>query len=187
MRYFTFPVRFQLNSDISHTFFNVGNLHTMVKHGMVVQRCATEFLNPGKILVTAFDAPLYALAKQVQWKWPATHGEDRHVVMLGGLHIEMAVWSTLGDYLEDSGWTAALTQAGIASSGTADSFLKAAHLTRTRHGHQVCALALSKLQQDAFLSLETLDNEENKDAWRQKMVEKALCFSSGILCSEWRS
>ena len=45
--------------------------------------------------------------------------------MLGGLHIEMAVWNTLGDYLEDSGWTAALTQAGIASSGTADSFLKA--------------------------------------------------------------
>ena len=81
--------------------------------------------------------------------------------MLGGLHTEMAVWNTLGDYLEDSGWTAALTQAGVASSGTADSFLKAAHLTRTRHGHQVCALALSKLQHDAFLSSESLDDEGN--------------------------
>ena len=44
--------------------------------------------------------------------------------MLGGLHIEMAVWSTLEDYLENSGWTAALTQAENASSGTADSFLR---------------------------------------------------------------
>ena len=58
-----------------------------------------------------------------------------------------------------------LTQAGIASSGTADSFLKAAHLTRTRHGHQVCALALSKLQQDAFLSSEALHDEESREAW----------------------
>lgn len=88
---------------------------------------------------------LSALAKQVQWKWPDTHGEDRYVVMLGGLHIEMAVWNTFGDYLQDSRWTTALTQAGVASSGTADSFLKAAHLTRPRHGHQVSALALFKM------------------------------------------
>ena len=39
----------------------------------------------------------------------------------------------------------ALVQAGIASSGTADSFLKVSHLTRTRHAHQVTALALAKL------------------------------------------
>jgi len=62
----------------------------------------------------------------------------------------------LGDYLEDSGWTAALTRAGIASSSLADSFLKAAHFTRTRYGHHVCAIALSKLQQDAFISPEAL-------------------------------
>ena len=86
-------------------FYEKAATAAMVKHGMAVQHRATEFLNPGQIPVTAFDAPLYALAKQVQWKWPATHGEDKHVVMLGGLRIEMAVWSTLGDYLEDSGWT----------------------------------------------------------------------------------
>ena len=70
------------------------------------------------------DAPLYALAKLVQWKWPNTHGEWEHVVMMGGLHIKMAMCSTFGDYLDGCGWTAALTQAGIASSGTDDSFLK---------------------------------------------------------------
>ena len=55
-------------------------------------------------------------------------------------------------------------------------FLRAAHLTRTRHGYQVCALALSKLQQDAFLSSETLHDEEKIQAWRQKMVEKSPTF-----------
>ena len=44
--------------------------------------------------------------------------------MFGGLHnIEMALWKTIGDFLEDSGWTAALTESGIATAGKANSFL----------------------------------------------------------------
>ena len=80
----------------------------------------------------AVDQPLFAFAKMVQWKWPDTHGEDKYVVMFGGLYLEMALWSTLGDLLEGSGWTSALVEAEIASSGVAESFLKTSHLTRTR-------------------------------------------------------
>ena len=96
--------------------------------------------------------------------------------MLGGLHIEMTIWNTYGDYLEASGWTTALTQAGITSSGTADSFLKAAHLTRTRHAHQVSALALTKLQHDAFLRTVGPHDENSKEAWRQAMISKSPTF-----------
>jgi len=49
--------------------------------------------------------------------------------------------------LKESGWTSALVQAGIATTGTADSFLKVSHLTRPKHAHQVTALALAKLQE----------------------------------------
>lgn len=49
----------------------------------------------------------------------------------------MALWNTDGDLLQRSGWTVALTEAEVASSGMTDSFLKAAHLTRTRHDHKV--------------------------------------------------
>ena len=56
-----------------------------------------------------------------------------YVVILGGLHIETALWSVLGDLLDESGWTTALSEAEVASFGmVADSFLKATHLTRTR-------------------------------------------------------
>ena len=148
----------------------------MVKHGMDVLRQAIQFLNPGQIPVIALDAPLYALAKYIQWNWPQTHGEDKYIAMLGGLHIEMAIWNTCGDYLEASGWTNALTQAGIASSGTADSFLKAAHLTRTRHAHQVSALALTKLQSDAFFHTGVLQDENSKEVWRQEMISMSPTF-----------
>ena len=95
----------------------------MVKHSMDVQRKVTEYLNPGQVPVTACDKPLFAIAKSVQWNWPASHGEDVRVVMLGGLHIEMALWSICRDLLEASGWTAAFAEAGVATTGRSDSFL----------------------------------------------------------------
>lgn len=144
----------------------------MVKHGMNVLYEAIQFLNPGQLPVIALDAPLYALAKFVQWHWPHTHGEDQYVVMFGDLHVEMAVWKTLGDYLEASGWTTTLTQAGIASSGTANSILTASHLTKTRHTHEVSTLALAKMQRDAHQEAvgETPSNDEGFEAWRRDMA-----------------
>ena len=47
-----------------------------------------------------------------------------------------------GDYLAASGWfTTALPRAGIASSGTADTFLKASDLIEVEVSHQVSVLA----------------------------------------------
>lgn len=143
---------------------------------MDVLRQAIVFLNPGQTPVVAMDAPLYALAKYVQWNWPETHGEDKYLVMFGGLHIALALWKTFGDYLEGSGWTAALTQAGVASSGTADSFLNCSHITRTRQAHQISTLALAKLQEDAFSRTGQPHTEEAKETWRQEMINKSPTF-----------
>ena len=93
----------------------------MIKHGMNVLRQAIQFLNPGQIPVATFDQPLFSLANLIQWQFPATHGESKYVVMLGGLHTEMALWNTLGDMLQRSGWTAALTETEVASAGTSQS------------------------------------------------------------------
>ena len=89
-------------------FYDKAASAAMVKHGMAVQRKAIQYLNPGQIPVTVFDAPLFTISKLVMWKWPETHGERKHVVMMGGLHTEMALWSTFGNYVEGSGWTTAL-------------------------------------------------------------------------------
>ena len=113
-------------------FYEKAATPAMVKHGMDVLRQAVTFLNPNQVPIITVDQPLFALAKMVQWKWPISHGEQAYVVMLGGLHIEMALWSLLGDLLDGSGWTTALSEAEVATSGVADSFLKATHLTRTR-------------------------------------------------------
>ena len=113
-------------------FYEKAAAPAMVKHSMDVLRQAITFLNPNQIPIITVDQPLFALAKMVQWKWPASHGEQAYVVMLGGLHIELALCSVFGDLLDGSGWTTALSEAEVASFGVADSLLKATHLRRTR-------------------------------------------------------
>src|SRR6188768_3458724 len=100
----------------------------ILKHSMNIVRNAVKVLNPGQIPIIACDQPLFKIAKEIHWIWPETHGEDSFIVMLGGLHIKMTLLKTLGDLLVDSGWTAAIAQAGIATVGTADSFLKCVHV-----------------------------------------------------------
>ena len=82
------------------------NAHSvaMILHSMNVIKSAVQYINPGQTPVT-FDQPLFAIAKQIQWNWPASHGENQFVIILGGLHIEMAAFKVLGNRLNGSGWT----------------------------------------------------------------------------------
>lgn len=119
-------------SGLLPLFYEKAATPAMIQHGMNVLRQTVQYLNPGQIPVIALDQPLFALAKMVQWKWPDNYGENKYVVMFGGLHLEMGLWNVLGDLLESSGWTTAIIEAEIATSGVAESFLKVSHLTRTR-------------------------------------------------------
>ena len=97
------------------------------------------------------DQPLYDLAKKTQWTFPNSLGEDRFVVLLGGLHIEMALWSTLGGLLPGSGWPESLKEAGIVNSlAAATSFMKASNVMRTRYVHQVTYMVMNILRRQAY-------------------------------------
>jgi hypothetical protein len=54
---------------------------------------------------------------------------------LGGLHVEMVILKTTGDWLEESGWVGAMVQAGVSTQGKANAILKASHVTRARYTH----------------------------------------------------
>ena len=108
-----------------------------IKHVMEKIRDTVAFLNPGQTPVIAADQPLYALAKQIQWQWPE-YGEDRFVIMFGGLHIEMAALRSVGTLLQDSGRTSAIVEAGVASSaGTAESFLTVSNQVSPGHDRPI--------------------------------------------------
>lgn len=115
-----------------------------------------------------------ALAKYEQWKCPDLYGEKIYVVMMGGLHIEKAPWNNVGDLLDGSVWTTALTESEVASSGTVDSLLKVSHITRTRHAHKVTVLVLQRLLNEAFNQRSNVD--ESLSNWLEQMCKKFPSF-----------
>ena len=42
---------------------------------------------------------MYALAKQIQWIWPNSLGEDHFVLILGGLHMQHRDGNFKGTYM----------------------------------------------------------------------------------------
>lgn len=144
-----------------------------VRHVMEKIKETISFLNPVQVPVMTADQPIYAVAKQVQWQWPEQFGEDKFVIMFGGLHIEMAALKSIGTLLKDSGWTGALVEAGVTSSGTAESFLTASSITRTRQIHQITACSLYQLLKAAYTDYcaEAAENSEEVlsfDVWCEK-------------------
>ena len=71
----------------------------MTRHVMGVVKQAVNHVNPNQTPVIALDQPLYAIAKQIQWNWNDIYGEEKVLIMMGGLHIEMAALKTLSMYV----------------------------------------------------------------------------------------
>jgi len=145
-------------------FRESSNSVAMIKHAMEVIAVAVNMINPGQTPVMACDQPLYAMAKVIQWNFPQLYGESQFVVMLGGLHIEMAALKAVGRLLTGSGWVETLTEAGLSTPGTAELFLTAAHVRRCRHAHEVTAATLYILQRRAYMSYKALRSDADADA-----------------------
>ncbi|WAR11602.1 hypothetical protein MAR_025782, partial [Mya arenaria] len=79
----------------------------------------------------------------------------------------------LGDWLENSGWTTALTNAEIATAGVADSFIKANSVSRTRHAHQVTACSLHCLLKNAYSEYCTSMNSDELLGYDEWMKQKS--------------
>ena len=80
-------------------------------------RDAVHHIENKKRPVIAFEHPFYVLAKEIQWIFPDSFGEDQFVVMFGGLHIELTALMALGKWFNNSGWVSAISQSGLATAG----------------------------------------------------------------------
>ena len=97
--------------------------------------------------------------------------------------MEMNALKVLGDLLDSSSWIGALTQANIASSGTADSYLKVSHVTRTQYAHQVTAsslyIFLHRAYSESSSTQADVENLKSFEAWCEVRAKVSPQFSSG--------
>ena len=57
-------------------------------HCMDIVDKTVNKLNPGQICVDESDQPVFAISKQLQWRFPEQFGPDKYFCLFGSLHIE---------------------------------------------------------------------------------------------------
>ena len=129
--------------------------------------------------MSTLDQPQYALAKSLQWHLPEESGPSEYVLMLGSLHIEMVMVSTIGDWVDEGGWLELLANANVTGQGN-NSLLTGKVVAKSKYCHQVTAVVLHRLMRFAYE-----DNKHNIEmdllngGYIQK--ENLHCFSTGQL------
>ena len=143
-------------------FRDAAHSPAMVKHGMDIIAHITGHDNPGQIPVLTVDQPLYAIAKKIQWTWPEKYGETQYVLMMGGLHIEMAMLSVIGEWLDGSGWTYVMTAANVTTEGRTIGLQRGSHTSKGQWAHQVTAAALYQLLNKSYTEYRTNRSDEEQ-------------------------
>ncbi|XP_065670919.1 uncharacterized protein LOC136089121 [Hydra vulgaris] len=146
-----------------------------VRHLMDVIIKITSAVNNKQGAVITGDQPVYAVAKYIQWKFPDVYGEDKIVIMMGGLHIEMAIQNMIGKWLKGSGWTEMFIKAEVASIGRSESLLKSSHIKRTRYAHEVSLASLFILRDEAY-KLDCKDFVESLEEWISRKSNESNQF-----------
>ena len=62
-------------------FFAQAKSVAMICHSIGVIKSGVNIINSSQIPVVTVDQPLYNTVKEIQWKWPETHGKDHFVIL----------------------------------------------------------------------------------------------------------
>ncbi len=145
------------------------NSKAVVRHCLKIIIKTVHDLNPGQIAIVTADQPVFAPAKQVQWQHPSEFGEDKILVMMGDLHIEMAFMDAIADWLEGSEWEEIFVAAGVKTPGTSKTYLSGHNVKKCRYAHQVSLTALHHLlMKDWQRYLKDHQCEISLDKWIEK-------------------
>ena len=94
--------------------------------------------------------------------------------MFGDLHLEKQFLVVIRQLLEGSGWIELLVEAGITTSGDAQSFLTTSHIKKTRGSHEFTLAALYLLKCEAFSCPNDADLEFS--TWENKMKASSSMY-----------
>ena len=146
------------------------NSPAMVRHCANVLIRITNYLNANQTTLVTADQPVYALGKQIQWRYP---NEGNIFWMLGGLHIEMTFMSAIGNWLNGSGWVEVFEHGSRFTLARVESFLYGNKVKRCRYAHQVSLAIFLQLLQEVYLE-ECPEKLISCDEWLLQKCETSV-------------
>ena len=168
-------------SSVRQTYINVilplinDVVHTldMQYHCMDIIKRSTALLNPDQIPVDVCDQPIYALTKEIQWRYPDTFGNSKYFCLFGSLHIEKSMLVVHGQIIKGTGLDKILTSCGLSIAGT-QAIVNVNHIKQARYCLQVVICVLFQLLLDTHR--ESGDISHPSSWLENKSKESQMCF-----------
>ena len=99
-----------------------------------------NYLNPGQTSVDVCDKPVYALKKEIQWRYPDKFGNSSYFCLFGGLDFEQCILTIHGELIKGSGLEN-ISNIGVLIIGTG-SVANANHIKQSHYCLQTSLCAL---------------------------------------------
>ena len=101
-------------------------------------------INPDQIPIDTCDQPVFALTKEVQWRYPEKFSDDLYFSIMGGLHIEQEALNIHGEIISGSGLAEILKNNDLSTIGIYSATLDINHIKPSWYCLQVTLCALYK-------------------------------------------
>lgn len=114
-----------------------------------------------------------------QWIWT-----EKIAFLMGPIHTKMAFLNVIGYWLENSGWTTLIQNAGVTRPGLTQLPLSGYDVVRTNYSHHVNVCILHSLMQKAYNNYESnTSSTENFPIWRHEMERLHLSIQILVYCT----
>ena len=134
------PTRNEVVRETMKRAMNVAN-ETLQEYGVVTYDLAIALK---AYSIQALDTPLF----------------DKLLIMLGNFHLELAFYSAIGTFINESGASHLLTESGILAEGSLMGFIRGKYYNRCVRIHEILALAMERKLYESFTSTLPLYRQE---------------------------
>lgn len=117
-------------------------METMKQSQRIAQECNQPYM------IVTYDLAIAKLAMTIQAEECPRF--DNLFVILGGFHILMAFFKSVGKYLDESGGPHILSECGILAQGSLKGFITGTHFNRCKRIHTLLAAAMELLHFQRF-------------------------------------
>ena len=132
----------------------------------------TKIINPGQTLVDCSDQPVYALTRELQFRFSKMF--QNYFPLFGELHIEQSLLVLHGQLIEGSGLMEILNLQKLSTIGLS----AVVHINSVKRAAYCIQVTLSTLyiKLNEATALDNLNNACSHGWLRQKSAENEICF-----------
>ena len=117
-------------------------------HCMKIIKNTVSVINEGQTPVDVCDQPVYALSKQIQWRFPELFRD--YFCLFGALHVEKSLLVIHGEYIKGSGLSNVLGKCNLSVIGLENTLVNATDIKRARYAIQVAACAVYEKLKEVY-------------------------------------